>query len=46
VSGGYFHTCAMKQSGAVFCIGEDTTGQLGDGANNVGPGKLTQVALP
>lgn len=33
ISAGYYHTCALLDSGAVRCWGRDFDGELGDGAN-------------
>lgn len=32
VNAGFAHVCARKTTGALFCFGDDTYGQLGDGA--------------
>ena len=32
IAAGAWHTCALKQSGAVFCWGRNDRGQLGDGS--------------
>ncbi len=37
VACGHDHTCALTQSGRVFCWGRDDLGQLGDGAPDGGP---------
>jgi alpha-tubulin suppressor-like RCC1 family protein len=31
IAGGGYHTCAIAQAGVVFCWGENSRGQLGDG---------------
>jgi alpha-tubulin suppressor-like RCC1 family protein len=40
VSTGYYHTCAIKLSGQLWCWGQDSRGQLGNGGAN------TNSALP
>jgi len=42
LSGTYVHTCALKSDGSVWCWGNNTVGQLGDGttANRTTPGPV------
>ena len=39
VGGGYYHTCALKTDGTVYCWGKNSSGQLGIGntANQIAP---------
>lgn len=34
ISANYYHTCAIKQNGSVFCWGNGSSGALGNGVNN------------
>jgi alpha-tubulin suppressor-like RCC1 family protein len=43
VSAGYSHTCALHAFGAVFCWGDNTYGEVGDGTSN--NRKLTPVQV-
>ncbi len=40
VSAGYYHTCGIKLGGHLFCWGQDSRGQLGNGGAN------TNAAVP
>jgi len=42
VDGGNEHTCAVKTTGALFCWGRNTSGELGDGTTT---GRLSPVAV-
>lgn len=42
VSGGIFHSCAVKADGRAYCWGDNLHGQLGDGTT---AGRLTPVAV-
>jgi alpha-tubulin suppressor-like RCC1 family protein len=42
VGAGYFHTCAIKQDGSLWCWGRNNYGQLGDGTYS---GKSTPVQI-
>jgi hypothetical protein len=42
VGAGYFHTCAIKQDGSLWCWGRNDYGQLGDGTYS---GKSTPVQI-
>jgi len=33
ITGGYYHTCALSNTGKVYCWGNDTDGQLGNGSD-------------
>jgi alpha-tubulin suppressor-like RCC1 family protein len=47
LSSGAFHTCALTASGAVWCWGDDSHGQLGDGdASFGGPAPVPVTGLP
>lgn len=37
VSTGYLHTCAVRSTGALYCWGVDSSGQLGDGSASTTP---------
>ncbi len=43
ISGGFFHTCAIKIDGTAWCWGSDASGQLGNGApgNAISPSAVT-----
>jgi alpha-tubulin suppressor-like RCC1 family protein len=43
IAAGFNHTCAIVEGAGVKCWGRDTSGQLGDGANNTN--KPTPVAV-
>jgi alpha-tubulin suppressor-like RCC1 family protein len=42
ISGGIYHSCAVRTDGRAFCWGDNRHGQLGDGATGV---RLTPVAV-
>ena len=44
VSAGYLHTCAVRSTGAMYCWGDDSIGQLGDGSTGSGVGVPQLVA--
>ena len=44
VTAGGGHTCARRTSGRLYCWGQDTEGQLGDGGINASAGTPVQVA--
>ena len=43
VSVGYFHTCGLRTSGRLFCWGDDSAGELGDGGTPTDASKPVQV---
>lgn len=45
VAPGYLHTCARKSDGTVWCWGDNTYGQLGDGTNDDSPTPVQVRAL-
>ncbi|TPV93791.1 MAG: hypothetical protein B7733_18710 [Myxococcales bacterium FL481] len=45
VVAGYEHTCAVLRDGAVWCWGNDSRGQLGDGGTNASQGSPVEVKL-
>ncbi len=36
LAGGYYHTCAVRSDGSVWCWGAGSYGQLGDGESGIG----------
>lgn len=44
VSAGASHTCAIRADGRLFCWGDDSLHQLGDGGTNAGQSVPTEVA--
>ena len=40
VTGGYYHSCALLNTGQVRCWGETDNGELGDGTSFMGPDRL------
>jgi hypothetical protein len=44
VAAGYFHTCAVKNGGALYCWGINNYGQVGDGTTDTP--KTTPVSIP
>src|SRR5437868_6201080 len=44
VSAGYYHTCAIRVTGTLWCWGQDNHGQLGDGGANTNMATPVQVA--
>ena len=45
IAAGYYHTCALLDSGGVQCWGYNTSGQLGDGALTNSPLPVTVATL-
>lgn len=46
ISTGGDHSCATTRTGAVFCWGANTLGQLGDGTKNSSPSAVPVVSFP
>jgi alpha-tubulin suppressor-like RCC1 family protein len=46
LAAGDAHTCATDDSGAVFCWGANSEGQLGDGTTDRSPSPVAVVGLP
>jgi alpha-tubulin suppressor-like RCC1 family protein len=44
VTAGAFHTCGLRSTGALFCWGSDTVGQVGDGPGGP-PSRLVPVRV-
>jgi alpha-tubulin suppressor-like RCC1 family protein len=45
VTTGYFHTCTLTSEGDVWCWGENTAGELGDGTNAGSPSPVKTIGL-
>jgi alpha-tubulin suppressor-like RCC1 family protein len=45
LTAGYYHTCALKVDGTLFCWGANDNGQVGDGTFSPGRSIPTQVSL-
>jgi alpha-tubulin suppressor-like RCC1 family protein len=45
VSAGYYHTCAVKTDGSLWCWGDNDYGQLGNGTSGVFPSIFTPVQI-
>jgi alpha-tubulin suppressor-like RCC1 family protein len=46
VSAGFYHTCALKTDGTLWCWGDNTSGQLGLGTASTTPGQVTAGTAP
>ncbi len=46
VSGGHFHTCALRSNGFMLCWGQNTSGQLGDGSTTSRNSPVNVLGLP
>ena len=45
LSGGYWHTCAVRGAGSVRCWGDGSSGRLGNGATDDSPNPVTVAGL-